>query len=200
MGKLFMPFTPNGKATENRAIEVKKRLDLGPYASVDPYQVVEMEKIEARIVPSEYYKHLPPQLQEVLLVTIRDEWSAFASGPSLVDGKELIFLNPNDQRTRQKVSLMEEIIHILLGHPKDTLHFDGKNGWKRPFDKQVEDEAFNVGAACIIPYRWLFEKVSVQRKGLSYIAAHYRVSEEYVGYRIKRAGLHNVFRSRQRGR
>ena len=88
---------------------------------------------------------------------------------------------------------MEEIVHVVLDHPKTELRL-GIDAWVRPYDAAIEDEAYAVGAACIIPYHRLFDLVQRQHKSLDEIARGFGVSAQYVEYRIKRAGLYRVLR------
>lgn len=197
MGNLFLPFTDAGEATERIAIDVKEQLGLGPYAPVDPYKV--LDEVPARLVSREAMREIPVEVLSVLTGDGSSSWSAAGLGRSPVDGAEMILLNPIDHEHRQKVSLMEEIIHIVRDHPRTPLVFDGDGAWARPYDGEAEDEAYNVGAACILPYRSLFNRVNNRSESASSIARAFSVSREYVMYRIKRAGLYNTYRKRQRG-
>lgn len=197
MGDLFLPFTDAGEATERIAIEVKEELGLGPYAAVDPYEV--LEEVPARLVPREALRGVSVETLRVLTDEGSASWSAVGLGTSPLDEAEMILLNPSDHEHRQRVSLMEEIVHIVRDHPRTSLDFDGDGAWDRPYDGEAEDEAYNVGAACIIPYRPLFNRVSDCNESAARIARAYSVSREYVMYRIKRAGLYNTYRKRQRG-
>ena len=105
-------------------------------------------------------------------------------------------MNPSRHQHRQRVSLMEEIVHVVLKHPRVRLDFDGNARWRRPFNAPVEDEAFNVGAACVIPYPRLFHAIRDEVLTMQQIAGEFSVSEQYVEYRIKRAGLYAVYRKR----
>lgn len=197
MGDLFLPFTDAGESTERIAIEMKEKLGLGPYAAVDPYEV--LEEVPARLVPREALRQVSVETLGVLTGEGSSSWSAAGLGRSPIDGAEMILLNPNDHEHRRRVSLMEEIVHIVRDHPRTRLAFDGDGPWDRPYDRETEDEAYNVGAACIIPYRPLFNRVSDRNESAARIARAYSVSREYVLYRIKRAGLYNTYRKRQRG-
>lgn len=197
MGDLFLPFTEAGEATERIAIEVKEELGLGPHEAVDPYEV--LKEVPARLVPREALRRVSAETLSVLTGKGSSSWSAAGLGRSPVDGAEMILLNPNDHEHRRRVSLMEEIIHFIRDHPRTPLVFDGDGAWDRPYDGEAEDEAYNVGAACILPYRSLFNRVNNRSESASSIARVFSVSREYVMYRIKRAGLYNTYRKRQRG-
>ncbi len=94
---------------------------------------------------------------------------------------------------------MEEIVHIMLDHPKVILIADARGRRTRTHHPNVEDEAFCVGAACIIPYPALFSAVNHSGESATTIASRYDVSLDYVTYRVKRAGLARVYAKRQRG-
>lgn len=185
---LFLPFTRAGKTTEQIAIKVKRHFGLGPYAGVDPWEL--LPSLPARLIGLEYF---PPDIRSILTGRGRSAWSAIGYGKSPVDGKELILLNSAHHEHRQRASLMEEVVHIVLDHPKVLLQFDGTGSWRRPFEKEIEDEAYNVGAACIIPYKPLFEAVKYEGLPATAIAERYVVSVGYVEFRIKRAGLYRVY-------
>jgi uncharacterized protein DUF955 len=195
MGSLFLPFTPNGKATELLAIEVKKRLDLGPAAAVDPVDV--LPRVPARLVePRELWKGCPETARR-LFVEYGEQWSGIGLGESPDDGASLILLNPSHAMTRRRATLMEEIVHIVLKHPKSALtRASVRNPWKRSHDADVEDEAFAVGAACLLPYPEMFRAIRHAHETAASIAARFGVSLQCVEFRIKRAGLSNVYRKR----
>lgn len=196
MTDLFLPFTEGGKQTELIAIEIKDQLGLGPYDSVDPSDV--LTNVPARLVSDECIASFPADVRSKLFDRHSDEWSAVGLGRSPIDGAELILLNHTDHPHRRIASLMEEIIHIVREHPRVPLNFNGDGNWVRLHDNDIEDEAYNVGAACIIPYRWLFHHLNGGNANVSQIAQQFGVSQSYVKYRINRAGLYKLFNSRRR--
>lgn len=205
---LFLPFTPRGKITELAAIAVKRHLGLRPDDPVDPFAV--LPDVPARLVDVSL-------LDPTLLTDWVHSWSGigFGCGPS---GEELICLNPTHAATRQRATLMEEIVHIVLDHPKTTVTLSidapkvamqrdepARMGTVtrtrttaarslRTYSPTVEDDAFNIGAACVVPYRLLFEAVHARREDVTVLATRHQLSEELITYRIKRAGLSNVYR------
>ena len=92
---------------------------------------------------------------------------------------------------------MEELVHILANHPKTALNRLANGNWERVFEEAKEDEAFSVGAACLIPYGQLFKALRYQSQTVEDLAAAHMVSNDYVVYRIKRAGLYNVYKKRR---
>lgn len=193
MSKFFVPFTERGERIEKRAIALKSQFGLGPYEVVDPFDV--LPEVPAKLVSREFFGTLPRQTRDVLLNTHSHEWSAIGLGSSPDEEAERILLNPTHHPRRQKVSLMEEIVHIMRDHPRVVLERNGDDRWTRSYDETVEQEAFAVGAACIIPYKPLFRAVNDRGESTAVIADRYGVSEEYVEYRIKLSGLYNVHRA-----
>lgn len=188
----FLPFTPKGQETELTAIKVKQTLRLGPYASVDPFAV--LGRIPARLLTREDFEGCSPATIEVLFGPLGDLVSAIGYGKSPGTGEWLIRVNEHHHIHRQRASLMEEIVHIVLDHPRTVLTLGSGVARSRTYDKAVEDEAFNVGAACIIPYRELFFAIKDKREHAEVIAARHEVSVDYVEYRVKRAGLTNFYK------
>src|SRR6266436_7570560 len=122
-GSYFMPFTDSGKATELLAIEVKEYLGLDVYAAVDPYVV--LTAIPARLVQPGEIIQSAPAAAEILFREQHTDWSAIGYGVSPATGESLILLNPTHHPHRRRVSLMEEIVHIVRDHTKTQLRFDG---------------------------------------------------------------------------
>src|SRR4029077_3585770 len=156
--RLFLPFTPEGRTTELLAIKVKEQLGFAPTQALDPLLV--LERIPARIIDARLlWDHAPSIARELFIEHPRD-WSGVGFGESPHDGVELILLNPAHSVTRRRASLMEEIVHIVLDHRKSCLVKDAATGhWERTHDEDAEDEAYSVGAACLMPYPELFHAV-----------------------------------------
>jgi hypothetical protein len=189
---MFLPFTPNGKATEIAAIAIKSELRLGVYEPMDPYAVLPI--IPARILGPEIFDAMSPGTRQAMLIDEVNNWSGLGYGRSESTGEELILLNPTHHPHRQRASLAEEIVHIVGRHPKSILSRQADGNWLRSYAQQIEDEAFNVGAACMIPYERLFKAIKNDSISEAELAEHYDVSVDYVRFRIKRAGLYNIYR------
>jgi IrrE N-terminal-like domain len=97
----------------------------------------------------------------------------------------MIILNLTHERVRQKATLAEELARIVMGHPPSSI--DPVTGF-RTYNRDVEDEAYGVGGAMVLPYSQLFP---LARRGTptATIAARYALSDRFVNYRINRAGL-----------
>jgi Zn-dependent peptidase ImmA (M78 family) len=191
----FLPFAPVARAIELRAIELKHRLGLAPEAAVKPVRM--LSRVPARLLSPLELRQAEPDVARRLFEDARDEWSGICFGRSPVDDVWLILLNPGHAETRRRATLMEEIAHIVLGHSMTRLRIaTGDVEDARTFDQAVEDEAYSVGSACLIPYPELFHSIRDDGLTVSQMAERYRVSEEYVRFRVKRAGLFAMLRKR----
>ncbi|CAN5901299.1 MAG: ImmA/IrrE family metallo-endopeptidase [Gemmatimonadetes bacterium] len=192
----FLPFTPRGRETELTAIRVKRTLHLGAYSSVDPFAI--LGRIPARLLTPADFAGCSRETIDSLFGARGNCVSAIGYGKSPATGEWLIWVNGSHHIHRQRASLIEEIVHILLDHPKTLLPVASRQPNSRTYDRVVEDEAYNVGAACIIPYRDLFYGIKERPETVEQIAGRYNVSSAYVRYRIKRAGLANVYKKSSR--
>ena len=79
----------------------------------------------------------------------------------------------------------------MMGHPPSTITTAGG----RTYNAVVEDEAFSVGGALVMPYGQLFSMV---RSGASItrIANAFAVSTSMAQYRVNRTGLSRMQRRR----
>lgn len=115
-------------------------------------------------------------------------WDGFAfycpSDPTLV-----ILLNPARPETRQTATLMEELSHHLLHHKPCSIATNSKTGFlERSYDPSQEAEAYDLGAALLLPKERIQRDVSTKRTA-DEIAAEHRCSDDLVVYRIKRMRL-----------
>ena len=90
---------------------------------------------------------------------------------------------------------MEEICHLILGHQPSKLNYaDNSHGSPvvstlgRPYHHQIEEEAYAIGAATLVPFKPLRDFL---QSGLDVksIADRFDVSVQLVNYRIRVAGL-----------
>src|SRR5262245_1065694 len=112
---------------------------------------------------------------------VPDGWSGGAT-QDLGDGSYLVILNQKHSPGRQAATLMEEVCHILFGHTPSGISADRIGG--RSYNFKVEEEAYAVGAAALVPYyslkNFLVSGVSVRK-----IAAHFGVTPSLIIYRSK---------------
>jgi hypothetical protein len=93
---------------------------------------------------------------------------------------------------------MEEICHVFLGHQTNKLSIVSKDDrgrvMSREYRKNDEEEAYGVGAACLVPYASLKNLLTLGKTSRQ-IAAHFRVSRELVEYRMKVTRLWGEFKA-----
>ncbi len=183
-----LPPTQKGRNYEIKAIGLRdfaglrrddERLnpfDLARYANL---LVVSFEEIKP---------FLTAETRAELLDNAKDKWSGGACSQTLPSGEKLIILNPTHGANRQNATLMEEICHVFLGHKPSRLAIETRNKEgkiiARDYRPEIEEEAYSVGAAALVPYSAL-KKYVEQGKTSREIARHFNVSRELVEYRIK---------------
>jgi Zn-dependent peptidase ImmA (M78 family) len=116
------------------------------------------------------------------------KWDGFAF---CCDGDRelMILLNPARSDRRQMATLMEELSHHLLRHKPCSIRVNPRTGLlERSYDKAQEAEAYDLGAAILLPKERIQHDVNEQRSA-DEIASIHGCSEELVVYRIKRMRL-----------
>ena len=159
--------------------------DLAKYANL---LVASFEQIEP---------FLSEETKRHLLGDASDKWSGGACSQKLPDGRKLIILNPTHGANRQNATLMEEISHVFLGHKPSRLAVTNYNKEgkviARDYHAEIEEEAYSVGAAALVPYSAL-RRFVLQGKSSREIARHFNVSRELVEYRMKVSRLWNEYK------
>lgn len=167
--------------------ELLNPFDLARYAKL---LVASFEQIEP---------FLSEESKEHLLIDGKDAWSGGACSQVLPDGRKLIILNPTHGKNRQNATLMEEICHVFLGHKPSRLAIENRNKQgkiiARDYQAEIEEEAYSVGAAALVPYTSLRRFVA-QGKTSKKIARHFDVSRELVEYRMKVSRLWDEYKIR----
>lgn len=183
-----LPPTRKGRIFELKALGLREfaglRHDDEP---LNPFELAKYAKL--LVVPFEQIEpFLSDETKTHLLKEGKDSWSGGACSQKLPDGRKLIVLNPTHSKNRQNATLMEEISHVFLGHQPSRLavRVKDKNGkiTARDYRPEIEEEAYSVGAAALVPYSALRRFVRQGRTSHE-IARHFNVSRELVEYRIK---------------
>ncbi len=163
---------------------------------LNPFELARYAKL---LVAS--FEQIEPFLTEEtrahLLGNGKDKWSGGACSQTLHDGRKLIILNPTHGSNRQNATLMEEISHVFLGHKPSklavkTYNKDG-NPIAREYQAEVEEEAYSVGAAALVPFSALRRMIN-QGKTSREIARHFKVSRELVEFRLKVTRLWETYK------
>ena len=115
------------------------------------------------------------------------EWSAMSVPLDASNEKWVVLLNDCHTVERQRVTLLEEYWHILMGH-KLTKVARIAQAYGRTYDKAEEHDAYYLASATLLPKSAVQSAVA---KGTSsaVVAKHFGTSPDLVEYRIKRLGL-----------
>ena len=188
MGVPFTPPTQKGRDFETKALGIRDFAGLRDVT--DPLDPFELAHYAGLVVMrfDEVSHLLSDEARERLLGSGSDKWSGGAVAQPLPDGKKLIILNPVQGLNRQRATLMEEISHVFLGHQPSRLGIEtmGKNGEvvARDYHPEIEEEAYGVGAAALVPYLALVRFLS-EGKTIREMAKHFEVSRDLVEYRLR---------------
>ncbi|MDX2043165.1 MAG: ImmA/IrrE family metallo-endopeptidase [Acidobacteriota bacterium] len=176
------PISEKFRQYEQLALRVRSFAGLtGIHDRLDPYALA--ESVGLRVVPLESIAGLSEETKAVLQ-SPSGGWSGGAT-PMLPDGTHIVILNPSHSETRKMATLMEEICHVLLGHKHSELSAAPENSEAhRTHNQQIEEEAYAVGAAALLPYRALLCNLS-RGQTIKTIAAQSGISQALVRYRIK---------------
>ncbi len=171
---------------EKRAIEIRRLVGVAYDECFEPEILASL--LNFRIIGLSQLEGLSPEIHQILVGG--DQWSGAAIRPGGTDpgdlsGPALIIVNDSHSRRRQRATVMEEICHLILGHPPSTIHDRG-----RTFNPRIEEEAYAVGAATLLPYRALSEALCRQVTPEA-IAVRFDVSRQLVVYRMRVTGLHS---------
>jgi hypothetical protein len=187
--RCFVPFIGGvAEQLERRAIAVKRCLGLADREAIDPWGVARAAGVPIVDRP-EQFAVLGEELCDVILGEFAACWSAATlPGPA----GPLIVANYQHSRTRLRVTLAEELAHLVIGHPPSEI--DKATGM-RTYSSTVEEEAFGVGGALVMPYQPLFDLVN-RGVEIDSIARQFEVSPQLANYRVNRAGLRKVYARR----
>jgi transcriptional regulator with XRE-family HTH domain len=116
-----------------------------------------------------------------------DEWSAMTVPLDRVMSNWIVLLNDCHTVERQRVTLLEEYWHILMGH-KLTKVAKISEVYGRTYDQAEEHDAYYLAAASLLP-REAVQGAVGKGHSAAIIAKTFGTSPELVEYRIKRLGL-----------
>ncbi len=126
---------------------------------------------------------VPPEDLAEVFGPARCRWSAVTL--PIPGNGYIIIVNDTHAATRQNATLMEEFFHIVLGHKPTRIKRCPMTGlMKREFNRAMEREAYWSAAAALVPYVALRGMVDGHQPTAE-IAAHFHVSADLVGFRLK---------------
>jgi Zn-dependent peptidase ImmA (M78 family) len=186
-GKKILPGNPNQWEFEHNGLDLREELAIGPDVALP----VDRAFTLLRNVTVCALADVP--IAEVRANYLRGEGSHAWSGMSvrLDDNSEVVVYNDSHPETRVRATLMEEFFHLRLGHARSVLRQLG-DGTKssRSFDGSIERAAFGSGAAALVPYSALRDRIG-EGFSLSELAESFNVSEPLVRFRanVTRLGM-----------
>jgi Zn-dependent peptidase ImmA (M78 family) len=122
-----------------------------------------------------------------LSASAASEWSAMSVPLDSGSERWAVLLNSGHKIERQRVTVLEEFWHILLGH-KLTKIAKVAESYGRTYDATEEHDAYYIASACLLP-RGAIKKAVNERLSSEEIGRIFGTSSELVDYRIKRLGL-----------
>jgi hypothetical protein len=192
----FLPFSQRAKAWEPIALELRRLANVGENEVLDPEVLaakVGLCLVDARVALESFSETDRTHLLE----TASNSWSGGVYPKPLPNGKLICIINPNHDRKRSRITLMEEVVHIHRKHKPSGLR-DVTPGLRlREYHTEQEEEAYGVGAAALMPWAQFYHVLDAGT-GISDIAEKFDVSEALVEYRVKITGATNLYRSRCR--
>lgn len=166
---------------ERLAAAVRTKLNLDQLEPLSPWRLA--DAVPAHVFYPEDFATdgLTRRLREI-------RWDGFAfccAGEAAL----MIVLNPVRSEKRQVATLMEELAHHLLRHKPCSIARNPRTGIvERTYDRAQETEAYDLGAAILLPKERIQQDVAEKRTAEE-IADLHGCSEELVVYRIKRMRL-----------
>lgn len=116
-----------------------------------------------------------------------DEWSAMSVPLDETHNRWAVLVNDCHTEERQRVTLLEEYWHILLGH-KLTKISRVADAYGRTYDQTEEHDAYYLASATLLPRGAMADAVEKRQSSVE-IAQRFGTSPELVDYRLKRIGL-----------
>ncbi|MDH2357841.1 XRE family transcriptional regulator [Bradyrhizobium sp. SSUT112] len=164
----------------------KFRGDLGLLDN-EPLDSLRVEVDGIRVIPVGKADCLEARTISQLRGRAGGEWSAMSVPLDPDNENWAVLLNDTHTVERQRVTLLEEFWHILLGH-KLTKIARIADAYGRTYDKVEEHDAYYLASATLLPKAAIIDAVS-KKSTSEQIAELFGTSSELVDYRIKRLGL-----------
>lgn len=164
----------------------KFRADLG-LSHDEPLDSLRIEVEGVRVIPVGKADCLDARTVSHLRGNTGGEWSAMSVPLDPENENWAVLLNDSHTVERQRVTVLEEFWHILLGH-KLTKIARVAEAYGRTYDKAEEHDAYYLASATLLPKAAVIDAVSKNRSSAQ-IARLFGTSSELVDFRIKRLGL-----------
>ncbi len=169
---------------EEIAGRLRRDLDIG---AEDPLDSLQVNVEGVRVVKLKDSKCFDAHTMRKLRHEACSEWSAMSVPLDRATTSWVVLLNDCHTVERQRVTLLEEYWHILMGH-KLTKVARISEAYGRTYDQAEEHDAYYLASASLLPREAVQDAVSKGRSAAE-VAKRFGTSPELVEYRIKRLGL-----------
>jgi transcriptional regulator with XRE-family HTH domain len=178
------PITVSKEELERTAEQFRKDLGLGESDALDSLRLqiggLEVVRLtEAECIDAATIKRLSEDSC--------DEWSAMSVPLDQRQSEWAVLLNDCHSIERQRVTLLEEVWHILLGH-KLVKIAKVAGAYGRTYDTAEEHDAYYLASATLLPRKEIIAAL-YRKESARTIAGRFGTSPDLVEYRIKRLGL-----------
>ncbi|RJQ37894.1 ImmA/IrrE family metallo-endopeptidase [Candidatus Microgenomates bacterium] len=173
---------------ENTAVAIRKRLGINSSSPLSPYDLA--IKLGVTVWKLEDVTGLGQETREYLTSTQGDEWSAITV---LVNGEEIILINPTHSPARQSTDLMHELAHIIRKHDAAQVFLSESGYALRTFNEKQEAEADWFAGTLLLP-RSVLEYCTYNHLPLYTILQDYTVSKMLYSCRIRMTGINKQYR------
>lgn len=175
---------------ETAAADVRQRIELDQLTVLDPNLLIDALGVEVF-----HLRDLIPNDELALRRARRIRFDGAASFHP-VSGEPMIIINCGKPLRRRMATLLEELAHLLLEHKPCRIEKDPRLGIvRRSFDRSQEAEAYDLGAALLLPKERIQLDIKEHQLLVREIADAHGCSEQIVGYRIKRMRLWDRYMS-----
>lgn len=192
----FLPFSNRAKQWEIVANDLRRFIPSLNGSNIDPEQLaarVGLHLVDASVALSNFSR----EDRDYLLAYAKDQWSGGVLPKKLPNGKCICILNPMHPRRRNRITLMEEVVHVFRRHTPTGLREIAPGLKIRSYDPEQEAEAYGVGAAVLLPWTTFFRALNAGSP-IEEMADMYDVTTQLVEYRIKVTGGTKLYCSRRR--
>src|SRR5882724_11866811 len=148
---MFLPFSAASKVWEPIAQELRSLARLRGSERLCPFALA--PKVGLVVVDGhEAISKLCQKERSHLQGAGSREWSGGVYPKPLPDGTFLCIVNPFHSERRNKITLMEEIVHIFRRHKPTQVLCNGNGVSVRDYNQAAEREAYGIGAAALLPW------------------------------------------------
>jgi len=195
---VLLPFSQIAKGWEPFAFDLRKVARVSLLENLDPWKLA-LEFGLHILDGLAALECLPSEVRAHLKGPGKHDWSGGVHPDPLNDGTLLCILNPFHSRRRNKVTLMEEISHILMDHVPSGVSYDMNGLRLRDYHENQEKEAYGIGSAALIPWQTFLPALKAS-KSIEELSEMYDVTTDLVQYRIKITAASNLYKARERAR